>query len=77
VGDFHFNSLREEVKPLAILHAQELNMYRFFSLKMKPGSVSASVDAVERLWKKVFPDDPFDYAFMDDQLAQWPQFSCC
>jgi putative ABC transport system permease protein len=45
-------------------------MYRFFSIRIKPGSLSESVEAVEKLWKKVFPDDPFDYAFMDDQLAK-------
>jgi putative ABC transport system permease protein len=70
VRDFHFNSLHEEVKPLAILHAKELNMYRFFSMKIRPGSISESISVVEGLWKKLFPDDPFDYAFMEDQLAK-------
>jgi putative ABC transport system permease protein len=68
IKDFHFNSLREEVKPLAILHTKELNFFRFFSFRLRPGNLSESVAEVNSVWKKVFPEDPFDYAFMDEQL---------
>ncbi len=70
VNDFHFNSLRDQVKPLAIMHTKESNSYRFFSFRTKPGPASETVAAVEKLWRKLFPDDPFDYAFMDEQLER-------
>ncbi|WP_276372393.1 ABC transporter permease [Chryseolinea sp. H1M3-3] len=70
VNDFHFNSLRDQVKPLALMHTKESNFYRFFSFRIKPGSASETVAGIEKLWNKIFPDDPFDYAFMDEQLER-------
>jgi putative ABC transport system permease protein len=70
VKDFHFTSLREEVKPLAILHTRELNVFRFFSFRLKPGEVGAAVEEVQAIWKKAFPEDPFIFDFMDQQLER-------
>jgi putative ABC transport system permease protein len=69
VADFNFFSLRDPVKPVVIMHTKDLHVYRFFSFRLKPGNLSASVEDVEKHWKKLFPEDPFDYAFMDDRLA--------
>jgi putative ABC transport system permease protein len=69
VGDFHFSSLRDQVKPLAILHTNELQTYRFFSFRLKPGNVSESIENLNAMWRRIFPDDPFDYKFMDEHLA--------
>jgi putative ABC transport system permease protein len=70
INDFHFNSLREEVEPIALLHTKELNFYRFFSFRLTPGNLSESVAETHRIWKRVFPEDPFEYAFMDEQLTR-------
>lgn len=69
VKDFNFNSLHEAVKPMGFLHNKQNNSYRFFSFRVSPGDVVESVNAVEGKWHEVFPDDPFDYAFMEDRLA--------
>ena len=69
VGDFNFFSLRDPVKPVVIMHPKDLHVYRFFSFRLKPGNLAESVEDVEKHWKKLFPEDPFDYAFMDDRLA--------
>lgn len=69
VKDFNFNSLHETVKPMGFVHNKQDQTYRFFSFRVNPGNVVESVNAVERKWREVFPDDPFDYAFMEDRLA--------
>ena len=69
VKDFNYNSLHQAVRPMGFIHTNESFMYRFFSFKVNPGNVVESVNAVEKKWHEVFPDDPFDYAFMEDRLS--------
>jgi putative ABC transport system permease protein len=70
VSDFHYESLHEAVKPQVLIHNRdETNMsYRFFSFQMEPGNPAGSVTEVERLWKKAFPAEPFNYSFADEKL---------
>ena len=68
--DFNFESLHEKVRPIAIMHNRDFGAYRCFSLKLKPGSVSASLSEAEQLWKKIFPHDPFNYTFMDESVKE-------
>jgi putative ABC transport system permease protein len=70
VDDFHFASLHEKVAPLMIVHNIDFEAYRFFSFKMKPGKMSESVNEVQALWKKVFPEDAFEFSFADERLKQ-------
>jgi putative ABC transport system permease protein len=70
VDDFHFASLHEKVDPLMIVHNVDFEAYRFFSFKMKPGKMSESVNEVQALWKKVFPEDAFEFSFADERLKE-------
>jgi len=69
VKDFNYNSLHQAVKPMGFIHTRQILSYRFFSFRVNPGNVTEAVNAVERKWHEVFPDDPFDHAFMEDRLA--------
>jgi putative ABC transport system permease protein len=69
VRDFNYNSLHEPVKPMGFIHTRQNLTFRFFSFRINPGNVSEAVSAVERKWHEVFPDDPFDHAFMEDRLT--------
>lgn len=66
--DFHYESLHEAVKPVVIMNNRDFAAFRFFSFRLEPGNLSESVAEVERLWKNVFPNDPFDFTFADDKL---------
>lgn len=70
VDDFHFASLHEKVDALMIVHNVDFGAFRFFSFKMNPNKVSESVDEVQALWKKVFPEDAFEFSFADERLKQ-------
>jgi putative ABC transport system permease protein len=69
VKDFNFESFHESVKPVAFTHTRDFTAFRYFSFKLNPGSLAESVQEVESIWKKVFPNDPFVYAFTDERLA--------
>lgn len=69
VKDFNFESLHQAIGPVAFTHNRDFQAYRYFSFKLNPGSIVQSVQSLENLWKKTFPNDPFIYAFTDDRLA--------
>jgi putative ABC transport system permease protein len=68
VKDFNFESLHETVKPVALIHNRDYAMFRILSFRLEPGDPASSVAVVEQLWKKVFPDEPFNYFFEDEKL---------
>lgn len=68
VKDFNFESLHHAVKPMAFMHNRDFNAYRYFSFKVHPGDLLTSVTEIEKQWKTIFPDDPFIYSFVDDNI---------
>ncbi|HEY0769965.1 MAG TPA: FtsX-like permease family protein, partial [Sphingobacteriaceae bacterium] len=62
--DFHFTSLRNEIKPYGFLMYQ--GGQNNFTLKLAGGTISSTVSQLESLWKKSFPETPFEYLFLDD-----------
>jgi putative ABC transport system permease protein len=69
VSDFNFESLHEKVKPVAFTHTRDFQAFRFFSFKLGSGNITESVQEVEKIWKKIFPNDPFVYTFIDERMA--------
>lgn len=62
--DFHFTSLRNEIKPYGFLmFPQGQNN---FTVKLSGGSITSTVAQLEAMWKKSFPETPFEYLFLDD-----------
>lgn len=70
VKNFHFESMHEQIKPLAFLHIRNANIYRFLSFKIPAGNVYQSLSAIENKWRILMPDAVFEYSFMDDTLAK-------
>ncbi|HMG90064.1 MAG TPA: ABC transporter permease [Chryseolinea sp.] len=68
VDDFNYESMHEAVKPVIFMHNRDFTSYRFFSFRLEAGNPAASVEEVERLWKKVFPGEAFSYYFADERL---------
>ncbi|WP_194972635.1 ABC transporter permease [Aquiflexum lacus] len=68
MDDFNFESLHNTVKPVAFMHNQDFMAFRYFSFKLEDGNLLSSVQEIEKIWKQVFPDDAFSYAFADERL---------
>jgi putative ABC transport system permease protein len=64
VKDFHFRSLQEVIKPLSI--RIEPNACNLLSAKVDGRHIPATIDAIERKWKELMPDKPFNYFFLDE-----------
>ncbi|WP_127128484.1 ABC transporter permease [Pseudoflavitalea rhizosphaerae] len=65
VKDFHFQSLRQAIKP-AIFHFSPDNDYSVLYIKTTGKDASKAVAAAAAEWKKYNPEFPFTYAFLDD-----------
>lgn len=68
VANFHHQGLQKIIDPMIILPRP--NMRRFYSIKIGSGSPKNTVAAVEKLWSKYFPGDPFTYFFLDDSYNE-------
>ncbi len=63
--DFHFESLHQQMAALAmILTPRQLN---WLSVPLK-GNIPAGVQRVESVWKQFFPEQPFNYQFLDERF---------
>jgi putative ABC transport system permease protein len=62
IKDYHQNSLYDAIEPLIILRGDNLN---YVFVKTREGDVRQSLASVEKAWKEVYPDQPFEYNFLD------------
>ncbi|MCO5949998.1 ABC transporter permease [Mucilaginibacter flavidus] len=71
VKDFHSKSLHEVITPffMGTLKGRE----RTVSIKLAPGKgaggFKTTIAQVEKTWKKVYPNEKFEYAFLDQTIA--------
>lgn len=70
IKDYTESSMRDARSPIAFIHPRQLIAYRFFSFRLKPGNIQESIAAIETKWRQLFPEDPFNYNFMDERVAQ-------
>ncbi len=67
VSDFHIGSLKQEIKPLVLPYLYRLPMC--LAIRLHPGNVTEAIAAVEGIWKKSAPNQPFSYTFLDQDYA--------
>ncbi|HKH61977.1 MAG TPA: ABC transporter permease [Flavitalea sp.] len=72
VADFHHGSLRNAIMPAVIENSPEWkrNIAVKLSSRGKGSSeVKATILQIENLWKQIFPEDGFDYSFLDESIS--------
>ncbi len=68
VNDFYFNSLHHQVEPLGIfLDPEQANV---LLVRIPAGNPASHLATLEGTWKKLVPDRPFIYKFVDQEYAQ-------
>jgi putative ABC transport system permease protein len=68
VKDFHFTSLRNEIKPFGFVcrPSQQNN----FTLKLSGDNIKSTITGLERLWGQFNIERPFEYVFLDESFAR-------
>lgn len=67
VSDFHFESLRDNIAPMALLLRTHIGAA---AIRLHGADIRKTVHEIETLWKKFVPDQPFSYYFLDEAFAQ-------
>lgn len=68
VADFHHLGLQKTIDPQIFFCEPETRMN--YSLKVSATNMPQTLDAVKNVWTKYFPNDPFNYFFLDDYYNQ-------
>jgi putative ABC transport system permease protein len=65
VKDFNQKSLYNPIAPLILVYRPNSSNVQ---LKLGANNIPAAIASVERSWKKIFPDLPFQYTFLDQDF---------
>ena len=66
VEDYHFESLHSEIIPMAL--RIEPNIYSQVCIRITPHHVSDTLAFLEKKWKEIYPEYPFEYHFLDEAI---------
>jgi putative ABC transport system permease protein len=69
VGDFNHSPLRSRIEPMMLLNSTQLDI-RFLMIRTAPGKVATVLEKAKKIWEASCPDTPFDFFFLDQDLAQ-------
>lgn len=64
VNDYNQVSLKQSYEP-TLFYFEPLRT-DFISIKLSGNNIDDAVSHVEEIWRKTFPENPFDYFFLDD-----------
>jgi predicted permease len=69
VQNFHDRSFHNEISASLITTAS--NMYINFAIKINGNSVVSTMTDIEKLWVAQYPDQLFEYEFLDESIAKF------
>lgn len=67
LNDFHFKPLRVGIQPF-ILRYRPKEFYFTLLVKTQPGTVASTIAGIASAYKKLDPDNPISYGFVDQDL---------
>lgn len=67
VEDFHFESLRDKIEPLAFRLGASPDIV---SVKVNAGEMSTVLGEIDKVWRKFSPHQPIRFAFLDESFAR-------
>lgn len=71
VKDYHFLSLENDIDPLFLsMDKKNIGYLTTLLVKVEAGKVPVMLDKIRGMWKELFPDRPFDYTFLDQDVAK-------
>lgn len=66
IKDYHSISLREKIDAMILFY--DPSQCNTLSIRVTPADVSGTLNLLEKKWKELFPQKPFDYFFLDDEF---------
>ena len=66
--NFNFNSLHYKIETLFLYNQKDWG-FNTMSVKINGNKASMAIAFIQSVWKKEYPDHPFEYEFLDDHFA--------
>lgn len=71
VKNYHFTSLEQDIEPMFLsINPKDMGYVTTVLVKLKGSDLKASVESVKQSWNVLFPDKPFEYTFVDEDVAR-------
>jgi putative ABC transport system permease protein len=65
VKDYHYESLKEKIGPQLFTMDSHMPLGRF-TVRIDPQNIPATIHAMEKTWRLLIPDHPFEYYFKQE-----------
>jgi putative ABC transport system permease protein len=71
VKDYHFLSLEQSIEPLFLsLDKRNVGYLTTMLVKLAPNNIPENLETVKKAWIALFPDKPFAFTFVDEDVAR-------
>jgi len=67
VENFHFSSTKENILSLGLFLRKSDG---FISLRINGNNSQETIQSLEKIWKQLAPDQPFQYSFLDEDFGR-------
>ncbi|MEI9908181.1 MAG: ABC transporter permease [Bacteroidota bacterium] len=72
VKDFHFQSLRDKIEPLVLAYNQNpIHNIDYYTARIDAENIQGTLDKLKAVMVNNDKNDPFEYHFLDEQLARF------
>lgn len=69
VKDHHFLSLEQAIGPMFLTMDKTVGHYQYLLVKIAGTGIPLTIRKLERVYKSLAPDKPFEYTFLDEAIA--------
>ncbi len=70
VKDYHFLSLEKNIDPMFLsMNKKDVGYLGTMLIKLSAGNLPEKIEKVRAIWKELSPDKPFEYTFLDEDVA--------
>ncbi len=66
--DYHHQGLQKAIDPMLIPWWKSVRNH--ISVKFNTGDITKTISSIESVWKKYYPNDPFEYFFLDTNFEE-------
>ncbi len=70
VKDFNYKSLHETISPFGLIKLLGNDQIHYLIANVQKGDYKDVIADIEKVWKKINPDTPFEYSFLDQDFQR-------
>jgi len=70
IADYNQTSLKDAIVPMVFGMPERASDYKFLIATVAPTRFKESIASIEKTWKSLIVDTPFEYSFLDDAIQK-------